>query len=208
MSKPLADSTLVAFTAALASPEPTPGGGSASAAAVAMAAGLAGMVAGLSMGRASAITDERWRAVAEEAARLRDEALNLVDEDALAFDGVMAALRMPKGTEEEKAQRREALARANRLASLVPLRTAETGLAVLRLVLLAAEEGNLHAISDAGVAGEMALAGLRGAIMNVRINLLSLPDEEQQGLEDKLSPIEEEVGALADRIREKVQERL
>lgn len=209
MSRILAGTTLADFAAALAAPEPTPGGGSASAAAVAMAAGLAGMVAGLSIGRTPAdASDERWRTVIDEAAKMRAEALDLADQDARAFDGVMAALRLPKGTGEEKATRRDALVRANRAASLVPLRTAETGLAVLRLAFLAAGEGNQRTVSDAGVAGALALAGVRGAILNVRINLPSLPEEERRALEDRLAPLEEEALSLARRIEERVAERM
>ena len=142
MNEEIAGMILSGFLEALAAPTPVPGGGSASAMGIAMAAALAGMVAGLSG------TDPRWVSLKAETARLQTEALQLAEEDARAFAGVMQAVRLPKTTADEQRQRRAALVHANAEAAAVPLRTSATGLAVLQLALRVAEEGNPRAISD------------------------------------------------------------
>lgn len=197
-----ANLTLSSFLEALSAPTPVPGGGSASAVGIALAAALAGMVAGLSG------TDPRWASLKAETARLQAEALQLAEEDARAFAGVMQAVRLPKTTEDEQRQRRAALVHANAEAAAVPLRTSATGLAVLQLALRAAEEGNPRAISDAGVAGELALAGLRGAALNVRINLPSLPEEERGKILARLEPLELEAETAITGVRKAVSERM
>ena len=134
--------------------------------------------------------------------------MQLAEEDARAFAGVMQAVRLPKTTEDEQRQRRAALVHANAEAAAVPLRTSATGLAVLQLALRAAEEGNPRAISDAGVAGELALAGLRGAALNVRINLPSLPEEERGKILARLEPLELEAETAITGVRKAVSERM
>jgi formiminotetrahydrofolate cyclodeaminase len=107
-----------------------------------------------------------------EAARAAASRLqSLVDEDAAAFDAVMAAYRLPKATDEEKAARKHAIAAANTRATEVPLQTAEWCLQVLGAAAEAAACGNPSAASDARTAAAVALAGLLGALENVRINL-------------------------------------
>ncbi len=194
--------SLAAFLAALAAKTPVPGGGSASAAGVAMAAALVEMVAGLSG------ADERWAPLRAQAARLRGEALRLAEEDSRAFAGVMQALRLPKTTVEEQQQRKEILARANSEAATVPLRTVGTALAVLRLAVGVAEEGNPRAVSDAGVAGALALAGARGAALNVRINLPSLAELERREILVRLEPMEQEAEETASRVGTAVARRM
>jgi formiminotetrahydrofolate cyclodeaminase len=116
----------------------------------------------------------------EASSRLR----SLVDEDAAAFDAVMAAYRLPKATDEEKAVRKEAIGRAMSHATQVPAQTAEACLVVMRAAAEAAQNGNPNALSDARTGGAMAWAGLLGAAENVRINAGS--DDTAAGLLEKV----------------------
>jgi formiminotetrahydrofolate cyclodeaminase len=155
----------------LASTDPTPGGGSAAAWAGATGAALVAMVGAMDKTRTGA-PDERTRL---DAARARAETVgaalrSLVDEDSAAYDAVMAAYRLPKGTDEEKAARKAAIQAALDRATEVPLHTAEACLVVLQEAVTAAADGNPNATSDALTGGALAWAGLRGALENVRIN--------------------------------------
>jgi methenyltetrahydrofolate cyclohydrolase len=155
-----------------ASPDPTPGGGSAAALAGAIGASLVAMVCAMPKTRTGSEA-ERERLTAalgwarESGSRLR----LLVDEDAAAYDAVVAAYRLPKGTDPEKAARKDAVAKAMSGATAVPQRTAEACLVVLRAASEALAHGNPNATSDARTAGALAWAGLLGAAENVRINL-------------------------------------
>ncbi|MCL6581452.1 MAG: cyclodeaminase/cyclohydrolase family protein [Firmicutes bacterium] len=178
MSQDLTRLEVTAFLDLLASEEPAPGGGSASALAVAAAAALVEMVARLTLGRAEfAQAQTDMEAVLRVVPGLGREAATLVSRDAEAFQDVMAALRLPKVTDEEKARRREALERANQRAAEVPLRVTTLAAEVLGLARVVAEQGNPSAITDAAVAGRLALAGAEGAGLNVRINLPGIKDE-------------------------------
>jgi len=156
----------------LASTDPTPGGGSAAALAGAMGAALCAMVAAMPRTRTGA-PEERapLEAALARARRAGTRLRALVDEDSAAFDAVMAAFRLPKGSDEEKAARRQAIAAANARATEVPLETAEQCLDVLAAAVEAAAHGNPNAQSDARTGAAAALAGLMGALENVRINL-------------------------------------
>jgi formiminotetrahydrofolate cyclodeaminase len=159
------------FLDRIAGPEPTPGGGSAAALAGAMAAALVEMVCGMPKTR-SGRPEERARLDAAKktaggaGARLRQ----LVDEDAAAYDAVVAAYRQPKATEAEKARRTAQVALAMKRATEVPLATAEACLVVLEAAREAADHGNPNALSDARTGAALAWAGLTGALENVRIN--------------------------------------
>ena len=167
-----ADLSLAAFADALASDSATPGGGSASALAGALAASLVVMVARMTDGR---------EAVAAEADAIREELLALVDEDARAFDRVMAAFRLPKETDEDKAARSEAIQRGYQAATEPPARLCARALRVLELAVEVAERGNPNAVSDAGVAALLAGSALEGAALNVLINVGSIRDEVFRG---------------------------
>ena len=175
--KGLADLSLKAFVRETASESAAPGGGSVSAAMGAFGAALATMVANLSAHKRG--WDARWKAfsdVAEQGQVLLDELLRLVDEDTAAFKRIMAVFSMPKNTDEEKARRDQALEEATRYAAQVPLLTMETAMKALPLALQMAEKGNPASASDAGVAALAAVAGIRGARLNVRINAAALKD--------------------------------
>ena len=163
----------------LGSSDPVPGGGSASALAAAMGAALVAMVAELTIGRAEyAEHEETIRHLRFDALERRAELVALAQEDATAYDAVVQARRMPKDTQGEKATRSQALGKAMVAAARAPLRAAVVAAEVLDLAERMAPIGNRNAVSDAGVAALLAAAGLRGALLNVRINLPYLPADE------------------------------
>ncbi len=165
------------FARETASESAAPGGGSVSACMGAFGAALATMVANLSAHKRG--WDERWKDfsdVAEKGQAILSELLALVDEDTAAFNRIMDALGLPKGTPEEKAARAKALEEATLYAAEVPLRTMEAALKALPLALEMARKGNPASASDAGVAALAAVAGIRGAALNVRINAAGLSD--------------------------------
>lgn len=166
------------FIQAIASPQPTPGGGTAAAAAGAMGVGLLMMVSGLPRTRGN--TDEERAALAAIRARLAPlgEALErCADRDAEAFDAVMAAYRLPKATDDEKAARRAAIAAAMQGATEAPLETLGLAVDALESVATVATMGNASASSDVGVGAGLLVAAANGAAANVRINLDGLADE-------------------------------
>ncbi|MBQ6556462.1 MAG: cyclodeaminase/cyclohydrolase family protein, partial [Bacteroidales bacterium] len=169
--------SVAGFTAETASESAAPGGGSVSALMGALGAALGTMVANLSAHKRG--WDERWKEfsdVAEQGQALIGELLALVDEDTAAFNRIMDAFSLPKGTEEEKAARGRAIEEATLYAASVPLRTMEASLKALPLALEMARKGNPASASDAGVAALAAVAGIRGARLNVRINAAGLSD--------------------------------
>ena len=169
--------SVAGFTAETASESAAPGGGSVSALMGALGAALGTMVANLSAHKRG--WDERWKEfsdVAEQGQALIGELLALVDEDTAAFNWIMDAFSLPKGTEEEKAARGRAIEEATLYAASVPLRTMEASLKALPLALEMARKGNPASASDAGVAALAAVAGIRGARLNVRINAAGLSD--------------------------------
>lgn len=169
---------LTALLDRVASPEPTPGGGSVSAVAGAMGTALVQMVAGLPRTRHD--NDEERAVLATLAAPLADlraRLLALADEDTAAFDGLMAAFRLPKSTDDEKAARREAIQAATREATTVPLQTAVAAARVLDLAGTVAALGNPSASSDLLVAAGMLRAAAEGGAANVRINLEGIKDD-------------------------------
>ena len=174
----LAQMTVEGFARETASESAAPGGGSVSACMGALGAALATMVANLSAHKRG--WDDRWKEfsdVAEEGQKLLDELLLLIDEDTAAFNRIMDVFSMPKGTPEEKAARDKALEEATLYAAQVPLKTMEASLKALPLALQMAQKGNPASASDAGVAALAAVAGIRGAALNVRINAASLQDK-------------------------------
>ncbi len=166
------------FARETASESPAPGGGSVSAAMGAFGAALATMVANLSAHKRG--WDERWKEfsdVAEKGWKIMDELTSLVDEDTAAFNRIMDVFAMPKGTPEEKVARAAAMEDATLYAATVPLKTMEASLKALPLALEMARKGNPASTSDAGVAALAALAAIRGAELNVRINAAGLADK-------------------------------
>jgi methenyltetrahydrofolate cyclohydrolase len=162
---------------AFRSPEPTPGGGSASALAGAVGASLLAMVAALQKPATQAEDDiRRLRSAGERCASLSDRLSALIDEDSAAYDDVVAAFRLPKGTDAEKAARSIQIQEALRGATEVPLEVMRTCGDALEQSSIVAELGSRNARSDVQVGVELLAAGIRGARLNVDVNLQSLKD--------------------------------
>lgn len=176
---PSAERPLVDFLQRLASAEPTPGGGSAAALAGALAAALVSMVSRLTLGRAkfAAVETEMQRTL-ERAELLRGRLTQAVDDDAQAYEAVVAAYRLPRGSDEEREARSAAIQATLREATRVPLDVARDCAELLSLARFVAEKGNPNAASDGSVAALLAEAGLRGAAHNVHINLPGLKDTD------------------------------
>ena len=173
------DISLVTFLDDLASERPTPGGGGAAAACGAIGAALVSMVANLTIGKKNyEAVSEDLAAVNAKAEALRAELTRAIEEDAVAFNSVMAAYGLPRATEEEKAKRAAAIQAALKDATLAPLRAVKACFEVIRLSAAAAEKGNLNVISDAGVAVLAANAGLRSAALNVFVNAKAIKDRD------------------------------
>jgi formiminotetrahydrofolate cyclodeaminase len=136
------------------------------------------MVCNLTIGREKfAAVEEQAKEILTRAEALRAELNQLVAEDIEAFKAVMAAFRLPKGTDAEKAVRRTAIQDGTKQATLTPLATARACAEVIELCQVVAEIGNPNAISDAGASAACAQAGLKAASLNVLINLPSIEDE-------------------------------
>ncbi len=175
--RPLARLSVAGFVAETASESAAPGGGSVAAAVGALGAALGTMVANLSAHKRG--WDARWEFFsdwAESGQRLKDDLLRLMDEDTAAFNRVMEALALPKATAEEKTARKAALAAANLAATEVPFQVMRRAAESFPLLLAMAREGNPASASDAGVGALCARAAVRGAWLNVRINLPGLAD--------------------------------
>ena len=176
-SGPLVSMRVNAFTDEVSRDTPAPGGGSIAALAGALGAGLTSMVANLTQPKAKDEAHElELLAIAMEAQTLKDHLLRAVDEDTQAFNGYMDALRLPKGTEAEKAARKAAMQAGLKEAVAVPRITAERSVAAMKAAGRAAEGGNPASLTDALVGAQMAYAGVRGGVWNVLINLKDIDD--------------------------------
>jgi glutamate formiminotransferase/formiminotetrahydrofolate cyclodeaminase len=192
------------------SDSPAPGGGSVAALMGALGVSLGGMVANLSAGKRG--WEDKLRYFSDWAVKaqgLKDEMLSLVDEDTAAFNKVMAAFGMPKGTVEEKSARVAAIQSANKDAAEVPLRVMETASKAYELLAEMANKGNPASISDVGVGLLAVRACIEGAAMNVRINLAGLKEEELKStLLAKLRELGAESESSFKQIRRIVEDKL
>ena len=200
----LIDMTCAEFADETASESPAPGGGSISAYLGALGAALATMVANLSSHKAG--WDDRWSEFSDWAVRgqhIKDDLLHLVDEDTNAFNRVMDAFGLPKGTPEEKAERTAAIQAATRYATEIPFRTMERTLDAFAVIRAMAEHGNPNSVSDAGVGALCARSAIMGAYLNVKINAAGLKDREYadhiltQGAEIELQATQQESEIMA-----------
>ncbi|MBV6442920.1 MAG: hypothetical protein EPGJADBJ_04647 [Saprospiraceae bacterium] len=169
---------LVAFAAETAAESPAPGGGSVSAYVGALGVSLATMVANLSSHKRG--WDERWEEfsdAAERGQRLKDALIRAVDEDTEAFNSIMAAFGLPKGTPEEKAARAAAIQAATRRAIEVPFRVAQLSLESFSVIREMVEKGNPNSVTDAGTGALCARAAVHGACLNVKVNATGLDDK-------------------------------
>jgi glutamate formiminotransferase / formiminotetrahydrofolate cyclodeaminase len=178
LAGPLVRLDLRAFVNELSTDSPAPGGGSAAALCGALSAGLSAMVANLTVGKKGYEPARKLMVqVSLRAQELKDECLRLVDEDTAAFNAVMDAVRLPKGTDALKAEREAAVEAATKEATLVPFRLLERSIELVKLARTVARRGNRNSLSDAGVAALAARTAAEGAYYNVRINLPGLRDE-------------------------------
>ena len=194
----------------VASSSPAPGGGSVAAAAGALAAALASMVSRLTVSKKQyANVKAEMTEVRDKGDALRAELTTLIDTDKEAFNKVMEAFKLPKGTDEEATARDKAIEDANKEAALVPLKVMKKSLEVLKLARIVADKGNENSITDAGVAGLMGMAAVDGAGYNVRINLTSVNDTEfVNKLKLEVETITREAQQVAKAIRELVESKL
>ena len=202
---PLLQMNLQDFANETASESPAPGGGSISAYVGALGVSLATMVANLSAHRR--VWDERWEEFSEWAERgqdIKDALLKMVDEDTHSFNAIIQAIRLPKGTDSEKAARKEAIQAATKYAIEVPYRVMELTLESFEIIKGMAEIGNPNSVTDAGVGALCARAAIHGAYLNVQINTGDLDDKifvqkvlkDGKALTQKADKLEKEIMQL------------
>jgi formiminotetrahydrofolate cyclodeaminase len=200
----LADLPIHKFLSDIASSAPTPGGGTAAAVAGAMGSSLAEMVTALTLAREKyAASHEAMRPIARAAAAAREELLALAREDAQAYDDVVAARRLPRDTDEQKAHREERISAANRRAAEVPMRTARAAVRLLEALPELAEKGNPNAASDAGASALLLEGAAQAALLNVAINLPGISD---QGFVEEARRETADLQAAAQKLRTAVLE--
>ncbi len=176
MNERLVERTLRAFSDDLASSAAVPGGGSAAAYAGAMGAALAAMVGRIAERKG---TSEPTTALIAEADNLRADFIRLVDDDSAAYARVAEAMKMPKASDDEKRARTERLQASLLAASRVPLEVAKTSRRLLDLCERTVQSAASATVSDVGVGALLAETALRGAALNVMINLASVKDAAQ-----------------------------
>ena len=173
------DQSIGAWLDELGSARPAPGGGAAAAMSVATAAALVEMVGNLTVGRSAYAGHEaEVTAVRDAARRLRQLALGQIDEDAQVFRALMAAYRLPRDTDQQRAARGPAIQVATRRAAGVPLDVAATAAEVIQLAAALPGRSNPNVLSDVGVAAALAAAAIEAAAINVDVNLATLTDAE------------------------------
>ena len=188
----------------LGSGSPTPGGGAAAGVAAATGAALIAMVGHLTVGKEGFEDfEERMRSLMATADAERDAFVALADEDAEAFESVMASFRLPKETDEEKTSRTLRIQEAYERAAAVPLQLATRSVQLMELAEDATAMGNPHAASDGYSAGTLLHSAALSAIANVRINASALKDQAKgQGLMDECDALRERADALLLQIEE------
>jgi glutamate formiminotransferase/formiminotetrahydrofolate cyclodeaminase len=203
--KGLVAGTVSGFVDELSSDSVAPGGGSVAALCGALSAALSSMIAALTF---KGVEDARdaMEDLGRRAQALKDWFLHAVDRDTEAFKGVLAAMRLPKGTESDLAERAEAMEMANQQATRVPMEVLERSIEALELARAVARDGNPSAVTDAGVAGACARAAAEGAALNVRINLRTMTDETwANNARSAAAGLIERARSLAAEVRETVE---
>lgn len=205
MTDRLVDTTLRAFSDDLSSARPVPGGGSAAAYAGSLGASLAAMVLRISAKKAKEPLDDRIRQLDD----LRADFLRLVDDDSAAFARVSEAMKLPRATDEEKAARKQRVQAGLLGAARVPLECAKTARRLLDACERAMEIASPATVSDIGVGALMAETALRGAALNVMINLASLDDAGQvKALSEELDRALDGSEELRARVLDHVESRI
>ncbi|WML34725.1 cyclodeaminase/cyclohydrolase family protein [Clostridium sp. OS1-26] len=179
------------FIDELGSKSPAPGGGSIAALSASLASALASMVFNLTIGKKEYMEyDESLKEKVDDSFKevnlYKVELLELMERDTNAFLSLMEAFKMPKTTEDEIRSRKEKIAEGNKEALEIPLQVAEKAYKLYDHIYIAVQHGNKNAVSDAGVAASLVETAIEGAILNVKINIMGLKDEERkQEFKDK-----------------------
>jgi len=197
------------FLEKLSAGTPTPGGGSAAAHSGAMGAALVAMVARLTVGKKKyEEVEDRMSEIADQADELRSSLERAVVSDAQAFDAVMKAYRMPKGSAVEKEARTIAIEQATRGAATVPLQVARNAVDVFEMANEIAKKGNINAVSDVGAAALLARASFTAASLNVEINAREISEVElANGWLEEIKGLKEKIKASESRLRTTLKER-
>ncbi|EHL10680.1 cyclodeaminase/cyclohydrolase family protein [Peptoanaerobacter stomatis] len=185
-----------------ASDSPAPGGGSVAALSAASAAALIEMVANLTLGKKGyEEVTAQMENVKKVAGEYKEKFINYIDEDSDSFNKIMAAFKLPKDTDEQKAERTKVVQEAFKGAATVPLNVGKDAFALLELAKTVVLKGNQNAVTDGAVAAMQARTAVHGAFYNVKINLGSIKDEafvqntnsQMKEIEDKVDSIEKEI---------------
>ncbi|MCD6435134.1 MAG: cyclodeaminase/cyclohydrolase family protein [Clostridiales bacterium] len=203
----LKDLGLKEFIEQTASNEPVPGGGSIAALSGAISASLAEMVVNLTIGKKKYIeVEEEMKTIAGKLEKIRYDLLDMIDKDANSFDLVMKAFKLPKETDEDKAIRTQKIQEGLKVAALSPLEIARKSFEMMELCEAVVDKGNKNAVTDGMVAAMMARTSVLSAILNVRINLSSIKDEEfVLKIEKEIDVLENEVAIKEQKIINSVQ---
>ncbi len=191
----LADLSIKEFLAKTASNSPVPGGGSIAALSAAIAASLSEMVAHLTIGKKSyEALEEEMQEISKDAFQYRERLIRYIDKDSNAYNGVMGAFKLPKGTEQERKNREGAIQEALINATLVPLDVARDAFRIIELTGKAVKQGNKNAVTDAAVAVMMARTAALSALYNVKINLASIKDTDfVEEIREEIKHMESEI---------------
>ncbi|QSX07029.1 cyclodeaminase/cyclohydrolase family protein [Sedimentibacter sp. zth1] len=188
---------VVDFAAQTASAEPVPGGGSIAAVSGALGAALAEMVANLTIGKKKYVEVEcDMKAVSKKAAELRDRLLDDIQRDSDSFNDVMIAMKLPKNTDEEKKLRTEKMQAGLKIAATVPYEIACDAFEIMPLAEEVVNEGNKSAVTDGLVSAMMSRTAVLSALLNTKINLASIKDE------DFVSRLNKKVKELENKVKE------
>ena len=206
----LVNMTVKDFVDEVGSESPAPGGGSVAALCGALGGALVTMVANLTIGKKGyEDAADEMAAIKEKSSQLKDALMAMVDKDTAAFNKVMAAFKLPKESDDEKAARREAIQSAMKGAAQSPFEIMKASHEIINLAKAVAVKGNQNSITDAGVAALLADAAVKGAALNVKINLSSIKDEQYTNqMASDIVRIESESDALAKQIMEEVNSKL
>lgn len=198
----LADMNVKEFLEKTASNSPVPGGGSVAALSAGLAAALTEMVANLTIGKKNYDEVQKdMQEVSKKGSEYRVKFIDGIDKDSDAFNKVMAAFKLPKGTDEEKEARKKAIQSGSKEATLVPLQVAKDAFEIMEMIEEVVIKGNKNAVTDGAVAAMMARTAVLSALYNVKINLGSIKDaefvedvtKEMEKLESRVNEIEQNI---------------
>jgi len=171
--------TLEEFSLETASSEPVPGGGSIAAYSGALSAALSEMVANLTVGKKKyEDVEEEMKLILDKSEMIRVKMLDNIEKDCEAFDKVMAGFKLPKNTEEEKTHRTKMIQESLVAAAEIPLEIAKEAFEIMPLAEIVIEKGNKNAVTDGLVSAMLARTAVLSALLNVKINLNSIKDED------------------------------